>query len=384
MRHSLLMLAALMLLTACGSGVSYSGREESTEGMPGVVNGKKVHPTVKLGKPYTVRGITYTPRYEPDYEETGLASWYGPGFHGGQTANGEEFSTNDMTAAHKTLPLPSLVRVTMVKTGKQVIVRINDRGPFARGRIIDLSKNAADKIGLTPVGVAKVKVEYLPAESQRFADLLAQGRSPESINIAREVLPYANNTDIAAAEIREKAGRSSNDPRWFDHINPVSSANAAEPEPLYSDSTPDSAPTQMVSSHDLMPPASLPIPAAKPSPASTASPGYGPATSSPFDQLSKTEVAPPQPPPPARSPPPVAAPPPGIYVQLGTYSVEENAQKVKSRVASIGAAQIYTSQVGEALLYRVRFGPYDNAEMAEEILDRAHAAGLADARLVHL
>ncbi len=91
-------------------------------------------------------------------EQVGTASWYGPGFHGRKTASGERFNTNDLTAAHRTLPLGTKVVVTNLETGKSVQVRINDRGPFVKGRKIDLSRAAARKIGITKKGVAKVKI----------------------------------------------------------------------------------------------------------------------------------------------------------------------------------------------------------------------------------
>jgi len=84
--------------------------------------------------------------------QSGAASWYGPGFHGKKTANGERFNTHDLTAAHKTLPFGTKVRVTNEQTGKSVVVRINDRGPYAHGRVIDLSKAAAEAVGIAGVG----------------------------------------------------------------------------------------------------------------------------------------------------------------------------------------------------------------------------------------
>jgi rare lipoprotein A len=93
------------------------------------------------------------------WAQQGIASWYGPGFQGRRTANGERFDTNQLTAAHKTLPFGSRVRVTSLINGKQIVVRINDRGPFIPGRIIDLSRAAAQAIGLS--GVKQVKIERL-------------------------------------------------------------------------------------------------------------------------------------------------------------------------------------------------------------------------------
>ncbi len=94
--------------------------------------------------------------YPIGYEERGMASWYGPGFHGNRTASGERFDKNGLTAAHRTLPMGSVVRVRSVRNGQQVTVRINDRGPFARGRIIDLSEAAARELGMTSTGTDEV------------------------------------------------------------------------------------------------------------------------------------------------------------------------------------------------------------------------------------
>ncbi|MBU1211989.1 MAG: septal ring lytic transglycosylase RlpA family protein [Alphaproteobacteria bacterium] len=103
----------------------------------------------------------YVPRHQPDYEESGIASWYGDNFHGNKTANGEVYDMNALTAAHRTLPLPSLVSITNVDNGKTVIVRINDRGPFMKGRIIDVSARAAKELGFDHLGLTQVRVKYL-------------------------------------------------------------------------------------------------------------------------------------------------------------------------------------------------------------------------------
>jgi len=132
--------------------------------------------TEKVGSPYTVRGRTYHPTTRPKKVETGLASWYGAAFHGRLTANGEVYDMNHLTAAHKTMPLPSYARVTNTENGRSLIVRVNDRGPFAHDRVIDLSKRAADLLDYTHGGTAKVKVEYAgraPLHGQDDAFLLA-------------------------------------------------------------------------------------------------------------------------------------------------------------------------------------------------------------------
>ncbi|MGA9794072.1 MAG: septal ring lytic transglycosylase RlpA family protein [Rhizomicrobium sp.] len=115
----------------------------------------------KIGKPYQIQGTWYYPHAQPDYDETGVASWYGPTFHGGRTANGEIFDENALTAAHRTLPMPVNVRVTNLENGKSIIVRVNDRGPYSKGRIIDVSKAAAKLLGFYAQGTAKVRVTYV-------------------------------------------------------------------------------------------------------------------------------------------------------------------------------------------------------------------------------
>src|SRR5580658_8829079 len=115
----------------------------------------------KVGSPYQIDGVWYYPGEQPDYDETGVASWYGPTFYGKHTANGEVFDANALTAAHRTLPMPVNVRVTNLDNGRSIVVRVNDRGPFAKGRIIDLSEHAAELLGYKQAGTAKVRVTFV-------------------------------------------------------------------------------------------------------------------------------------------------------------------------------------------------------------------------------
>ena len=129
----------------------------------------------KIGSPYQINGRWYVPAAEPNYDEVGIGSWYGPNFHGKPTANGEKFDQNAMTAAHTTLPIPSIARVTNLENGKSITVRINDRGPFVDNRIIDLSRRAAQQIGYEKAGKARVRVQYLgPAPAQHNAVYVTQ------------------------------------------------------------------------------------------------------------------------------------------------------------------------------------------------------------------
>jgi len=134
---------------------------------------------VKIGAPYKQNGIWYVPANEPDYNETGVASWYGAEFHGKTTSNGETYDMDAITAAHPTLPLPSIVEVTNLENGKTLKVRVNDRGPFVKGRLIDLSPRAAKQLGYYGKGSAKVRVKYVGPADPVDGPLTAQNSAPQ-------------------------------------------------------------------------------------------------------------------------------------------------------------------------------------------------------------
>ncbi|MEI9992830.1 MAG: septal ring lytic transglycosylase RlpA family protein [Rhizomicrobium sp.] len=151
----------------------------------------------KIGQPYQIDGTWYYPKEQPDYDETGVASWYGPTFYGHRTANGEVYTAGDLTAAHRTLPLPVNVRVTNLDNGKTIVVRVNDRGPFAKGRIIDLSERAADLLGYKQQGTARVRVTFVGR-----ADL--QGGRPPPDETPPEIasaVPAAPTRAVASAAL---------------------------------------------------------------------------------------------------------------------------------------------------------------------------------------
>lgn len=126
----------------------------------------------KIGNPYQIFGVNYVPQNYEDFEEIGTASWYGDDFHGKPTANGETYNMGSMTAAHPTLPLPSLVRVTNLRNNKTVVVRVNDRGPFAKNRVIDVSEKAATLLDFKGHGTTEVKVELLRDETDQMLERL--------------------------------------------------------------------------------------------------------------------------------------------------------------------------------------------------------------------
>ena len=117
--------------------------------------------SLKIGKPYQQNGVTYVPAEDPGYRAEGIASWYGPDFHGRPTANGEIFDMNGISGAHPTLPMPSYLRVTNIVNGRSIIVRVNDRGPYARERVVDLSIGAAKALDYYAQGLTRVRIEYV-------------------------------------------------------------------------------------------------------------------------------------------------------------------------------------------------------------------------------
>ena len=146
----------------------------------------------KLGAPYKLNGVWYVPSEQPNYDEVGLASWYGSAFDHRATANGEVFDMSLPSAAHATLPMPCMVEVTNLENGRSIKVRLNDRGPFHPGRIIDLSKAGAEQLGYAAKGTAKVRVRYVgPAPLTPVAPSLTLAASaPEPARAARPLSGY--------------------------------------------------------------------------------------------------------------------------------------------------------------------------------------------------
>ena len=154
-------LVAAFSLSACASPAADTSAQATTTAQPDVVvKTEPLHKTANLS--YKVAGKRYQPTKKIEqFSQTGKASWYGPGFHGKKTSSGERFDMNPLSAAHRTLPIPSYARVTNLSNGKSVVVRINDRGPFHGNRVMDLSKAAAKELGFIHTGTANVKVEQI-------------------------------------------------------------------------------------------------------------------------------------------------------------------------------------------------------------------------------
>src|SRR6201991_2312111 len=198
--RSVAAVAACLVLANCASSGKFASRVDPRYGVsssPRVVAMGEPVPkgggTYRVGKPYVVGGRVYVPEEDPNYRAEGMASWYGDDFHGRLTANGEIFDMMSLTAAHPTLPIPSYARVTNIRNGKSLIVRVNDRGPYHANRLIDVSNKAAELLEFKSNGVARVRVEYVgraPLEGTDDRQLVATLRTgtpapaPSTVRVA--------------------------------------------------------------------------------------------------------------------------------------------------------------------------------------------------------
>ena len=272
----------------------------------------------KVGNPYQIGDTWYYPREQPDYDETGVASWYGPTFYGHPTADGEIYDAEALTAAHRTLPLPVNVRVTNLENGKSLVVRVNDRGPFAKGRIIDVSERAAKLLGIYAAGTARVRVQF----------------------VARADLPTGQ-------------------PQPFGAGTPAVVVNAVPAVPLPQVETGTLGDIPGTSQSLPPPPAAAAPPSAPPAVTSTPDPG-----ALPTGQVSRVPV-------------PAAT---HLYVQVGAFSNYQNAQRLAARLG--GGLKISAIQRNGQTIYRVRSSAFDNTNDADAELARVSSAGGNDAQIV--
>lgn len=299
----------------------------------------------KIGKPYTIDGVVYTPREEFNHVETGTASWYGPGFHSKSTANGETYDQNGRTAAHRTLQMPSVVRVTNLENGLSTTVRINDRGPFARSRVIDLSNAAAHDLDMTRAGTARVRIDQLPAESMAVKEVAMGGGGP------------AEQTQALA---RLASGA------------PPPTAVAQAPAPVYQ---PPPVPTAVYQPPAVAAPAVYAYTPSTPpvTVAQTAAPtsfgGSWNPSGPPASGASVASLA-------------NASSGSGYYVQTGAFSTMTNASRQRVAIDSYGLSEVSQFTVNGREVYRVRLGPYTTAEAAGIVADRLKRSGYGDARVV--
>lgn len=296
--------------------------------------------TYKIGAPYKVEGVTYTPQEEFNHVETGVASWYGPGFHGKSTANGERYDQSERTAAHRTLQMPSIVRVTNLDNGLSTVVRINDRGPFARSRVIDLSRAAAQELDIVRNGTGRVRIEQMTAESLAVKDVALGGGGPAE--------QYAAVAQLASGQ------------RTAPAQPPIQVAASAQPV---------AAPAPAVQ-------AAWPTNPRAPAVETVPTRGYngGPTIAS------LAAVAPAVAPSGAPSTSALVAG--GFWVQTGSFATPENAERQRGAVRSYGMSEISQGSAGGRDVYRVRLGPYTTSDAAGIVADRLKRSGYGDARVV--
>ncbi len=306
---------ALLFLAACSSEKysPYGGTDDPTQ--------------VKIGKAYEVKGETYTPSYDANYTEEGTASWYGPKFHGRMTASGEKYDKHEMTAAHRTLPMPSIVRVTNLGNGRAVKVRVNDRGPFSKRRIIDLSQAAAEELDMIRTGTARVRVEYLSADTEQFIASMGL-KKPEGWGGSPTTFAAVPAGDIISSDVGAPGAMPAID---------VSS----EPKPL------------MQSSIAI---GEAPLPAVQPTsfsmnliPASTA--------------YSESGVS-------------------RYRIQAGSFGNAQNAERVAGDLRTLGEAYVRPVMSNGLQYYRVSIGPLNQYADAERLLERVRSMGYRDARIM--
>jgi rare lipoprotein A len=319
-------LPPISLLLALALGVAISGCVSHRAAPPpttvAVPHGK---PTYKLGQPYQIDGVWYYPAEDFAYDETGIASWYGVGFHGKDTANGEVFDQNDVTAAHRTLPLPSIVEVTNLENGRSIHVRVNDRGPYARGRIIDLSRRSAQLLGFEPQGTAKVRVRILVPESIQAASIARLNGDADGNAGAVAEVPKASPRVSVAAE----------------PLTPPPGARLAPPPQT----------------------ARLPKPPAAAAPPQTQLASLAPA------KLSESVTV-------------VPVKPTQIFIQAGAFAKPDNAWRLKGRLDQIGPVNVTGVQSNGINVFRVRLGPIATVEEADQLLGQVVKAGVSEAQII--
>lgn len=271
--------------------------------------------TYKVGAPYKIDGVWYTPKEDFNHVETGVASWYGPGFHGKSTANGERYDQTDRTAAHRTLQMPSIVRVTNLSNGLSTVVRVNDRGPFASNRVIDLSRTAAQELDVIRNGTARVRLEQLQAESLAVKDVAINGGGP---------------AEQHAVLVQLASGKRA----------------PQQPQQVMATAQPAAPPPAAVAQDQV------PAPSGKGGPTISTLASASPAASA------------------------------GFYVQTGSFSTAENAERQRGAVRSYGFSEISQASASGRDVYRVRLGPYTTADAAGIVADRLKRSGYGDARVV--
>lgn len=357
-----LALAGAVALAGCASGPR-GGRDGAPSAVPsGLDRVPDAEPRVETvrssggtSKPYTVLGRAYTPITDDrPFRESGLASWYGTGFHAQSTASGEPYDMYAMTAAHKTLPLPSYVRVRNPANGREVIVRVNDRGPFHDGRIIDLSYTAALRLDLLR-GVAPVEIERITNEDIRTGAWRREGDTRLAAAPATLAAPRSDAVAVPAAWATPVAARPGD--RAPMATRPAGTLVAqATPLPTETDTgaptASDAAPPPRFRGMEVTDLPSL-TPASPPPPAATPAPS--PASAAPAVPSASPSSAGP------------GAPAPGFWVQLGAFREREGADGLQAQAGrALPALAAQLRVFSENGTHRLQAGPFTSREAASD------------------
>jgi rare lipoprotein A len=323
----------------------------------------------KVGDPYQINGTWYYPAEDYGYSETGIASYYGGegqgvNFHGRNTANGEVYDMNALTAAHQTLPMPSLVRVTNLENGRSVVLRVNDRGPFARGRIIDVSRRSAQLLGFEGQGTARVRVEILADESRSLKAAMLRGGPAASETQVAAAMPRAS---IASDALPPPAGARASTGTAVAALPPPS---ATLPPAETTTATSGRNKGKIVQQPVARPAAPVVAQPAQPAPAAAPARGQT-ATSRVAPAAPVTEVAAlPVPQQPSATAMVTVNPvqPTSLFIQAGAFSNYDNAYRMSVRLSRYGHAKVTTVNGGGQQLYRVRLGPLNSVKEADSLL----------------
>ena len=331
--------ATVSLLSAC-TEARYAAHVVKQIPMPG--ERSKTEGTFKVGSAYTIKGRRYTPVETYEYIQTGIASWYGPNFHGKKTANGEIFNKYDLTAAHKTLQMPSIVRVTNMNNGRNVILRVNDRGPFAHDRVIDVSERAATVLGFKNAGTAPVRIEVLADASRDVAARAKTGADTRGYEVALN-----RNKSLLSGQVKP-----------MPKPEPITEVALSSQSPAVTPTPPSIPQARQGATHTIPPRKPLPVQA----------------------EVLQASYTPPIP---RRVPGHPAANYPGkIYVQAGAFSQEQNALNLSSQLSSYGQSKVYMTRVNDRPYFRVRLGPYEDRAQASRILTALNENGNQNAVIV--
>lgn len=373
----------LVMVASCASLKRTFNRSSSDE-----LSTDNFHGYYKVGAPYEIDGKWYYPKEQPDYDAYGIASWYGPDFHGKVTANGDTFDQNALTAAHNTLPLPSMVRVTNLENKKTLIVMVNDRGPFSKGRIIDLSKRSAEILGFKHKGTARVRVQYLEGHTRRLlADLPKTDQdqlTPVDLaarrNIAEDFPAISKNYDSS-----EKFGATVPVPQ-------STSVSAKPPVPtshVFKHNM-DALTNDQYATNDLPPldeeTVNQELQTATKRMDSTNVPPTKDRVAKNHDSTIVLSAA--------QESQPIAVNVPAEkvviqkpvekthFIQAGTYGMKSNAKRVEDSLSPLGSVMINPITFDGRTLYQVRLGPIEDQQMATMALKKVIRLGHADAMLI--